>query len=79
MGMETAQGFYGPWLELMLWVGLPLLVAGTVAMVQFERGSFLRWATGGVALIGWALVLTAGAVYLILQSLQSAFSNLPGM
>lgn len=76
--MEAAWEFFGPWLSLMLWVGLPLLVVGMVATLLFERGSFLRWAIGRAALVGWALALLAVAGYLILGVLGAAFSNLPG-
>jgi hypothetical protein len=37
--MEEVWTLYGPWLKLMLQIGLPLLVLGTPAMSFFERGS----------------------------------------
>lgn len=76
--METAWEFYGPWLTLAAWAGVPLLLVGTVTVLLFERGSFSRWAAGRVTLIGWALVLVAVAGYGLLRVLESAFSNLPG-
>ena len=75
--MEAAREFYGPWFALMLWVGVPLLVVGTLAMLPFERGSFPRWATGRVGLIRWVLVLLTVADYLVLRIIESAFSNPP--
>ncbi len=65
--MDAAWEFYGPWLALMLWVGIPLLVVGTAAMLSVERGSFSRWVAGRVALLGWALVLLAVAGYVLLR------------
>jgi hypothetical protein len=35
--MEAVWNLYGPWLRLMLQIGLPLLVLGTPAMTFFER------------------------------------------
>lgn len=61
-------------MNLMLWVGIPLVLAGTPSMFIFERGSFLRWAMSKVTLVGWALVCGAIGGYLILR----LFSNLPG-
>lgn len=69
---------YGPWLRLMLQIGLPLLVLGTPAMFLFERGSTLRWLISKFALGGWALVLLAVALYFIIHILQDAFTSLPG-
>ena len=69
---------YGPWLRLMLQIGLPLLLLGTPAMFFFERGSTPRRLIGRVALCGWALVLLAVALYFIIRILQDAFTSLPG-
>lgn len=55
----------------MLQIGLPLPVLGTPAMFFFERGSTPRWLISKFALWGWALVLLAVALYVILQILQS--------
>lgn len=76
--METVSSFYGPWLNLMLWIGLPLLLLGTPALFLFERGSFMRWLTARIALWGWGLVLLSIAVRIIMRILQDAFTNLPG-
>ena len=76
--MDAARGLYKPWFSLMLWVGAPLLILGTVAMLLSERGSFLKWATGRVALLGWTLVLLAVAGNLVMGVLESAFSTLLG-
>lgn len=71
--------FYGPWLRLMLEVGVPLLLLGTLAMFLFERGSFPRWLTGKFALIGWTLTLLSVGLYFIIAILQNMFAGLPGM
>lgn len=76
--METAWNFYGPWIRLMLQIGVPLLLLATPAMFLFERGSFPRWLTGKVALFGWTLVLLAMALYLFIRIFQDAFANLIG-
>jgi hypothetical protein len=76
--MEAVWDFYGPWIRLMLQVGVPLFLLATPAMLLFERGSLPRWVVGRVVLFGWALVLGAAALYLILRIVQNAFANLPG-
>jgi hypothetical protein len=76
--MEAVRNLYGPWLKLMLQIGLPLLILGTPAMFFFKRGSTLRRLIGQVALWGWALVLLAVALYIIFHVLQNAFTTLPG-
>ncbi len=76
--MEAVWGFYGPWLGLMLQVGLPLLVLGTPAIFLFERGSFLRWMTGQLALWGWDLVRLSAALYFIILLLQDMSAEVPG-
>jgi hypothetical protein len=76
--VEAVWNLYGPWLKLMLQIGLPLLLLGTPAMFFFERGSTPRRLIGQVALWGWALVLLAVALYFILRILQDAFTNLTG-
>lgn len=76
--VEPVWNLYGPWLRLMLQIGLPLLLLGTPAMFLFERGSTPRWLLSKLALGGWTLVLIAMALYFILQVLQEAFMNLPG-
>jgi hypothetical protein len=73
--MEEVWDFYGPWLSLMLQVGLPLLVVSTLAMFLFERGSFLRLMTGWFALWGWALVLLSAALYFIILILRHVRQN----
>ena len=70
--------FYGPWLQLMLWVGLPLLLFGTPSTFLFARGSFWRWLVSRFALGGWALVLLSVALYYILRIFQDAASKFPG-
>lgn len=75
--MEAVWNLYGPWLKLMLQIGLPLLLLGTPAMFFFERGSTLRRLIGQFALWGWALVLLAAAFYLAIGILQDAFTSLP--
>ncbi len=77
--MEAVWDFYGPWLRLMLLIGLPLLLLGTPGMFLFERGSSLRRLIGQLALWGWGLVLLAAALYFIIRILQDAFASLPGM
>lgn len=76
--METLWSLYGPWIGLMLQIGVPLLLLATPAMFLFERGSLPRRLTGRVALFGWALTLGAGAFYLIVRIIEDAFANLPG-
>lgn len=76
---ETVWSFYGPWLRLMLQIGMPLLLLGTRAMFFFERGSTMRRLIGQFALWGWSLVLLCVALYFIIRILQNAFANLPGM
>ena len=41
--MEAANNFYGPWLGLILWIGLLLLLVATPVVFFFERDSFARW------------------------------------
>lgn len=77
--METVWEFYGPWLRLMLVVGLPLLLLGTPVMFLSEGGSFTRWLTGRFALVGWTLVILSVGLYFIIRVVQDAFTNLPGM
>ena len=60
--MEAVWNLYGPWLKIMLQIGLPLLPLGTPAMFFFERGSTLRRLIGQFALWGWALVFLAVAL-----------------
>ncbi len=50
--VEGVWNFCGPWLELMLEIGLPLLLLGTPAMYFFDRGSILRRPIGQFALWG---------------------------
>jgi hypothetical protein len=76
--MNAARGLYKPRLSLMLWVGGPLLILGTVAKLLSERGPFLKWAVDRVALLGWTLALLAAAGNLVLGILEGAFSTLPG-
>lgn len=73
--MEAANDFYGPWLGLMLWIGLPLLLVATPFMFFFERGSVARWLVGRLALFGWASVLLSVALRLIFRVLQDAFAS----
>ena len=75
--MDAARGLYKPWFSLMLWVGVPLLILGMVAMLLSERGSLLKWAMGRVALPGWTLMLLAVAGNLVLGISEGAFSTLP--
>ena len=76
--METVWSFYGPWLNLMLGVGIPMLLIGTLGIFLFERGRFARWLTGRVALLGWALVLLSIGGRIIIGILQNAFTILTG-
>lgn len=76
--MEDVWNFYGPWMRQMLQVGVPLLLLATPTMFLFERGSFLRWLSGKVALIGWTLVLLALMLYLLIRIFENAFANMTG-
>jgi hypothetical protein len=58
--VEPVWNLYGPWLRIMLQIGLPLLVLGTPAMFFFERGSTPRWLISKFALWGWALGASRG-------------------
>jgi hypothetical protein len=73
--VEAVWNLYGPWLKIMLQIGLPLLVLGTPAMFFFERGSTPRWLISKFALWGWVLELLALALYVILRILQDAFTS----
>ena len=77
--VEEVWNLYGPWLELMLYIGLPLLLLGTPAMFFLDRGSIPRRLSGQFALWGWALVLLALALYFNIHILHNAFTSLPGM
>lgn len=74
--MEAVWNFYGPWMRLMLQVGVPLVLLATPTMLLFERGSFLRWISGRAALIGWTLVLLALVLYLFIRIFENAFASL---
>jgi len=74
--MEPVWNLFGPWLELMLQIGLPLLMLATPTMFLFERGATPRWLLSKLALLGWALVLLTVALYVIFQVLQEAFMSL---
>lgn len=77
--MDIALDFYGPWLQLLLALGLPLLLIGTPATFLLKRGSPGRWLMGRIALLGWALAISSVALRVILGVLQDAFAGLPGM
>jgi hypothetical protein len=77
--METVGDFYGPWIRLMLQIGLPLLVLSTPAMFLFERGSLLRQLTVKLALLGWTLALLSMTLYFVSLILQEMFANLTGI
>ena len=77
--MEAVWDLYGPWLRLMMQIGLPLLVLCTSAMFLFERGSLLRRLVGQFALWGWSLVLLSVALRLIIRILQYTLATLPDM
>jgi multisubunit Na+/H+ antiporter MnhG subunit len=76
--VEVVWNLYGPWLKIMLQIGVSLLLLGTLAMFFFERGYTPRRLIGRIALWGWALVLLALALYFIIHILQDAFTSLPG-
>lgn len=76
--MDTVWNFYGPWMKLMLQIGVPLVLLATPAMFLFERGSLPRRMVGKAAAFGGTLILLAGMLYFLIRIFQSAFESLPG-
>lgn len=73
------MSLYVPWMRLMLFVGLPLVVLGTLAMFPFERRSVARQLLRQLTLFGWGLVVVSVAFYFILRALGDALTTLPVM
>ncbi len=75
LGMEYVWSLYGPWVRLVLQIGILLVLLATPATFLFEKDSLPRLVLKRVAAFGATLVLLGVAFFLIISALERAFSS----